>query len=77
MGKAEQTFILGAGLGTRLRPLTANLPKPLVPVANRPLVTFALDHLIEELKTESFLINTHHCPEKYDDAFPDRSLPRA
>ncbi|MEN8716274.1 MAG: sugar phosphate nucleotidyltransferase, partial [Verrucomicrobiales bacterium] len=47
MVEAKQAFILGAGLGTRLRPLTEKLPKPLVPVANRPLITFALDHLIE------------------------------
>ncbi len=73
MVEAKQAFILGAGLGTRLRPLTEKLPKPLVPVANRPLITFALDHLIEDLGTESFLINTHHCPEKYDEAFPDCS----
>ncbi|MCG8599903.1 MAG: hypothetical protein MI807_07175 [Verrucomicrobiales bacterium] len=73
MMMAKQAFILGAGLGTRLRPLTEELPKPLVPVANRPLVTFAMDHLIGDLNTESFLINTHHCPEKYDVAFPEKS----
>ncbi|MDF1859339.1 MAG: sugar phosphate nucleotidyltransferase [Verrucomicrobiales bacterium] len=70
MPKATKAFILGAGLGTRLRPLTERLPKPLVPVANKPLITFALDHLISELGTESFLVNTHHCPDAYGEAFP-------
>jgi NDP-sugar pyrophosphorylase family protein len=70
MPKAAKAFILGAGLGTRLRPLTERLPKPLVPVANKPLITFAFDHLISELGTESFLVNTHHCPDAYAEAFP-------
>ncbi|MDQ6625818.1 MAG: sugar phosphate nucleotidyltransferase, partial [Verrucomicrobiota bacterium] len=39
-----QAFVLGAGLGTRLRPLTEDLPKPLVPIFQKPLITFAFDH---------------------------------
>lgn len=38
-------LLLCAGLGTRLRPLTEERPKPLVPVLGRPLAAFALDHL--------------------------------
>ncbi len=34
----EKAFVLGAGLGTRLRPLTDQLPKPLVPVGERPIL---------------------------------------
>lgn len=67
----RQAFVLGAGLGTRLRPLTESLPKPLVPVWNRPLIHHALDHLVRELGIESFAVNTHHCPEAYGEAFPD------
>jgi NDP-sugar pyrophosphorylase family protein len=40
-----QAVILAGGQGTRLRPITAQLPKPLVPVANRPLVHHQLEHL--------------------------------
>ena len=39
-------FVLGAGLGTRLRPLTARRPKPLIPVCNKPLIAYAFDHLL-------------------------------
>ncbi|MEM9281467.1 MAG: sugar phosphate nucleotidyltransferase [Verrucomicrobiota bacterium] len=69
MSSIRQAFVLGAGLGTRLRPLTETLPKPLIPTWNRPLITFAFDHLIRELGVERFLVNTHHCPEAYGGAF--------
>ena len=64
----SQAFVLGAGLGTRLRPLTDDLPKPLIPIFQKPLITFALDHLID-LGVESFIINTHHRPERFSDVF--------
>ena len=44
-GRITQAFVLGAGMGLRLRPLTAQMPKPLVPIFQKPLITFALDHL--------------------------------
>ncbi|TFH26199.1 MAG: NDP-sugar synthase [Promethearchaeota archaeon] len=37
--------ILAGGLGSRLNPLTANICKPMVPVANKPMVEYAIDHL--------------------------------
>ena len=70
LGETKKAFILGAGLGTRLRPMTENLPKPLVPVGNKPLITYAFDHLKADLGISEFLINTHHCPEAYGEAFP-------
>lgn len=57
-----KAFVLGAGLGTRLRPLTDRLPKPLIPVINRSLITWAFDALLAAGVTE-FLVNTHHLPE--------------
>lgn len=63
-------FILGAGLGTRLRPLTNNIPKPLLPLGGRPMITYAMEHL-RAVGVKRFIINTHHCPDKYQEAFPD------
>ena len=59
-----KAFVLGAGIGFRLRPLTDNRPKPLVPVYGKPLITFAFDHLIAS-GVSSFVVNAHHCPEAY------------
>lgn len=59
-----QAFILGAGLGTRLRPLTDEVPKPLVPIFQKRLITFAFDHLISAGVTQ-LIVNTHHRPEVY------------
>ncbi|UUZ81177.1 nucleotidyltransferase family protein [Paenibacillus sp. P26] len=56
-------LLLAGGLGTRLRPLTENLPKPMALVANRPW----LEHLIVHLKDqgiEDFVIAVKHYPEK-------------
>jgi NDP-sugar pyrophosphorylase family protein len=63
-----QAFVLGAGLGKRLRPLTDDLPKPLIPIFQKPLITFALDHL-RALGVESFVINTHHLPAAFEEVF--------
>ncbi len=63
-------FILGAGLGTRLRPLTRNCPKPLLPIGDRPLITFAMDHCLS-IGVKRFIVNTHHCAAAYDETFPD------
>ncbi len=55
----KTAVILAAGLGTRLRPLTYQIPKPLFPILNRPL----LGLLLEQLAAAGFqrlAVNTHH-----------------
>jgi NDP-sugar pyrophosphorylase family protein len=70
--RVQKAFVLGAGLGERLRPLMAQLPKPLIPVFHRPLITYAFDHLLQ-VGIKDFVVNTHHIPEAYAQAFPDGS----
>lgn len=65
-----RAFLLGAGLGTRLRPLTDRLPKPLVPLFHRPLAGWALDAL-QGAGIERVAINTHHLPAAWDNFAAD------
>lgn len=58
-----KALILAAGLGTRLRPLTATTPKPLLPIAGKPLLQYHLDSLSKAGVTE-VLINSHYLAEQ-------------
>ena len=54
-------MVMAAGLGKRMRPLTATRPKPLIDVAGRPL----LDHVLERLRVagvENVVVNVHYLP---------------
>lgn len=62
-------FILGAGLGTRLRPLTGTWPKPLLPVFGQPMVAHTFRRLAGA-GVDRFLINTHHAPGRWGECFP-------
>ncbi len=68
MKEITQAFVLAAGLGKRLRPLTDELPKPLIPIFQKPLITFALDHLVAT-GMNRFVINTHLHPESFQNFF--------
>jgi len=68
MNEITHAFVLGAGVGKRLRPLTDDLPKPLIPIFQKPLITFALDHLIGA-GVNKFVINTHMLSELFRNFF--------
>jgi len=55
-------FILAAGYGTRLRPVTYTLPKPMVPLLNRPLIGWAVESFLAAGVRE-LIVNLHHLPE--------------
>lgn len=57
-----KAMVLAAGFGTRLRPLTEEVPKPLVPVLGRPLVEHTL-RLLKSWGVEAVVLNLHHLPE--------------
>ena len=59
-----RAVLLAAGLGTRLRPLTDQTPKCLVPIHGIPLLAYWLDTLLAGGQIERLLINTHHLAEQ-------------
>ena len=65
-----KAMILAAGFGTRLKPLTNDLPKPLFPVLNRPILEHAL-HFLSKNGIKDIAINLHHKSEKIIDYFGD------
>lgn len=57
-------FILAAGLGTRLKPLTDTMPKALVPVGGRPLLQILIEKIKRECNDPEIVINIHHFAEQ-------------
>jgi mannose-1-phosphate guanylyltransferase len=67
-----RAMVLAAGLGTRLRPITFDMPKPMVPVLNRPV----MEHIVRLLARHGFtetIANLHWFPELIKDHFGDGS----
>lgn len=57
-------MILAAGLGTRMRPLTDVLPKPLLPFLNTPVLAYTIDHLVRA-GVRRIGINVHHLADRF------------
>lgn len=66
-----RALVLAAGRGERLRPLTATLPKPLLPVAGRPLLAWTFERL-RAAGCEAVAVNLHHLGGQIRDQFGDR-----
>src|SRR5260221_3089679 len=67
-----KAMILAAGVGSRLYPLTRTVPKPLVPILNRPV----MEYLVELLKKHGFneiMVNLHYLGDQIEQYFVDGS----
>ncbi|WP_254424251.1 nucleotidyltransferase family protein [Thalassospira marina] len=72
--KPAQAMVLAAGLGKRMRPITDKMPKPLVPVAGKPM----LDHVLDRLGDAGFdrvVVNNHYLGEMISDHVANRDFP--
>lgn len=67
-------MVLAAGLGTRLRPITDSVPKPVVLVGGKPLIFYALESLAK-LGVDRVVINTHHLASQVVKAVSSVSWP--
>lgn len=71
----RRAMVLAAGLGTRMRPLTDTLPKPLVRVAGAPLLDHVLDRLADA-GVETAVVNVHYLADQIEAHLKDRKRPR-
>ena len=66
-----KAMVLAAGLGTRLKPITFEVPKPMVPVLDRPVMAHILG-LLEGHGFDRLIANVHHYPDTIRNYFGDR-----
>jgi len=74
-GISRTAMVLAAGLGKRMRPITETMPKPLVPVAGKPLIDWGLDAL-EASGIETAVVNVHYLPDQMIAYLGQRARPR-
>jgi N-acetyl-alpha-D-muramate 1-phosphate uridylyltransferase len=68
-------MVLAAGLGTRMRPLTDTIPKPLVAVGGKPLINHVLDRLAA-VGVETAIVNVHHFADQIEQHLKPRRAPK-
>jgi MurNAc alpha-1-phosphate uridylyltransferase len=73
--RLKHAIILAAGLGTRMRPVTDKLPKPLIPVNGRVLIDHALDRL-DDAGVDRVVVNTHYMADKMEAHLKLRTRPK-
>jgi len=67
-----KALILAAGYGKRLEPLTKAVPKPMVPVANKPIMQYNIE-LLKRYGIKDIIANIHYFPEQVENYFGDGS----
>ena len=71
----RRAMVLAAGLGTRMKPLNGQMPKPLVRVAGKALIDYVLDRLAEQ-GVERAIVNVHHLADQIERHLASRSKPQ-
>uniref|UniRef100_UPI00356562F2 sugar phosphate nucleotidyltransferase n=1 Tax=Novosphingobium sp. TaxID=1874826 RepID=UPI00356562F2 len=71
---SDVAMVLSAGLGKRMRPLTASRPKPLVQVAGKPLIDHCLDKL-QDAGIARAVVNVHYLADAMEAYLSRRATP--
>ncbi len=72
---SDTAMVMAAGLGKRMRPLTATQPKPMVRVGGKPLIDHALDRLADAGVAKA-VVNVHYMADALEAHVLDRTMPR-
>jgi len=73
--RLSRAFVLAAGKGERMRPLTKTVPKPLVPLGGKPLIDHVLDRLADAGITQA-IVNVHYLADQIEKHLAGRKAPK-
>ncbi len=73
MAKSLKAMVMAAGMGSRLEPITLRMPKPLIPVMNRPLMDIILSQL-HDIGVKDVISNTYYLAEQIIDRYSKNNL---
>lgn len=68
-------MVFAAGIGARMRPLTLEIPKPLIKIAGKPMIDYTLDMLAAAGIAEA-VVNTHHKAAMVEEYLQSRAIPK-
>lgn len=68
-----KAMIMAAGVGSRLDPLTQDVPKPLIPIANRPIMDILFEKLLD-ISVKDVIANTHYKAEKIIERYKNNKM---
>ena len=71
---SDTAMVMAAGLGTRMLPLTANTPKPLIEVGGKKLIDYMIEHLADA-GIEKAVVNVHYLPDQVEAYLSTRQHP--
>ena len=73
MGNGIKAMVMSAGMGSRLEPLTLAVPKPLVPVANKPVMSILFENLVD-IGIKDVICNTYYLADQIIEKYSNNNI---